>query len=254
MKKYTGRLVFAALFFLAIAGISIAVFIIIRDQVEYHAAQNEYKQLRDYSPVWDKMATPSPSPPPPPIPVDEVEEALPDEPEPEVDLLEINPDYIGWIKIAGTPIDYPIVQGRDNEKYIRHTFTGEYNRAGTIFMDWKSKGAFNAPLPLLYGHNLRDGGMFAHLHNYRFDSFLDEHPIINVITKDDEALTYRIFAVVLTTIYNDLFTLFDKSQDDVERYFAGQGAPEGSERFLALSTCVSRGDDDERLIVLAALE
>ena len=253
MKKRTGRLVFAALFFLAIAGISLAVFMLVREQVEYRAAQNEYKQLRDYSPIGDKLA-PVPLAPLPSIPDDEAIEELPDEPEPEVDLLEINPDYIGWIKIAGTPIDYPVVQGRDNEKYVRRTFTGEYNRAGTIFMDWKSKGAFKSPVPLLYGHNLRDGGMFAHLHNYRYKSFLDEHPVINIVTKDDEALTYRIFAVKLTTIFDDLFKLFDKSQDTIEQYFTGHGAPEGTERFLALSTCVGSGDDDERLLVLAALE
>ena len=251
MKKRTGRLVFAALFFLAIAGISLAIFILVREHVEYRAAQNEYKQLREYSPVWDKLATP---PPAPSLPDDEVEEDLPDEPVPLVNLLELNPDYIGWIRIEGTPIDYPVVQGRDNEKYVRRTFTGEYNRAGTIFMDWKSKGAFEAPLPLLYGHNLRDGGMFAHLHNYRYKSFLDEHPIINIVTKDDEALTYRIFAAKLTTIFDDIFTLFDKGQDNIELYFTGHGAPEGTERFLVLSTCVSRGDDDERLLLLAALE
>ena len=253
MKKRTGRLVFAALFTLAITGITISVFMLIREQVEYRAAQNEYKQLRDYSPIGDKLA-PVPLAPPPSLPVDEAIEDLPDEPEPVVNLLEINPDYIGWIKIEGTPIDYPVVQGRDNERYVRITFTGEYNRAGTIFMDWKSKGAFESSIPLLYGHNLRDGGMFAHLHNYRYKSFLDEHPIINVVTKDDEVLTYRIFAVVLTSVFDDLFTLFDKSQDDMARYFAGHGAPETTERFLALSTCVGRGDDDERLLVLAALE
>ena len=253
MKKRTGRLIFAALFSLAIVGISLSVFILIREQVEYRAAQNEYKQLRDYSPIGDKFAHPPPATTPL-LPDDEVEEVLPDEPEPVVDLLEINPDYIGWIKIEGTPIDYPVVQGRDNERYVRLTFTGEYNRAGTIFMDWKSKGAFESSIPLLYGHNLRDGGMFAHLHNYRYKSFLDEHPMINIVTKDDEALTYRIFAVVLTSVFDDLFTLFDKSQDNIERYFAGHGAPEATERFLALSTCVGRGDDDERLLVLAALE
>ena len=243
---------FAALFTLAIVGISMAVFMLIREQAEYRAAQNEYKQLRDYSPIGDKLA-PVPLAPPPSLPVDEAED-LPDEPEPVVNLLELNPDYIGWIKIEGTPIDYPVVQGRDNEKYVRRTFTGEYNKAGTIFMDWKSKGAFEAPLPLLYGHNLRDGGMFAHLHNYRYKSFLDEHPVISIVTKDDEALTYRIFAVVLTTIFDDLFKLFDKSQDNIEQYFAGHGAAEGTKRFLALSTCVGSGDDDERLLVLAALE
>jgi len=253
MKKRTGWLIFATLFTLAIAAISFAVFTLIREQGEYYAAQNEYKQLRDYSPIGDKVLTPTPAPTVS-LPDDEAPEVLPDEPEPEVNLLEINPDYIGWIKIEGTPIDYPVVQGRDNVKYVRHTFTGEYNRAGTIFMDWRSKGAFESPLPLLYGHNLRDGGMFAHLHNYRYDSFLDEHPIINVFTKDDESLTYRIFAVILTSIYDDLFTLIEKSQDDIEQYFAGNGAADDTERFLVLSTCVSRGDDDERLLVLAALE
>jgi len=51
--------------------------------------------------------------------------------------LEINPDYVGWLKIDGTNIDFPIVRGNDNEKYLTTTFKGEENILGAVFMDYR---------------------------------------------------------------------------------------------------------------------
>ena len=53
-------------------------------------------------------------------------------------LKSINPDIIGWIYSEGTVIDYPVVQGSDNDYYLRRLLDGSYNIAGTIFMDYKN--------------------------------------------------------------------------------------------------------------------
>ena len=56
-----------------------------------------------------------------------------------VSLQRYNPDIIAWIRIPGTNIDYPVVQGPDNNKYLRHTPDGEYNIAGSIFLEFSIK-------------------------------------------------------------------------------------------------------------------
>ena len=37
-------------------------------------------------------------------------------------ILEENQDTVGWIKIEGTKIDYPVVKYTDNEYYLKHDF------------------------------------------------------------------------------------------------------------------------------------
>ena len=79
------------------------------------------------------------------------------------ELSEINPDFIGWIYIEGTRIDYPVVQGVDNKKYMNTTFMGTRSRAGAIFMDVRNHFGWETPLVALYGHNSSSGAMFAGL-------------------------------------------------------------------------------------------
>lgn len=78
------------------------------------------------------------------------------------ELRKTNEDIIGWIKIEGTQINYPVALGSDNEYYLTHAYNGEYLRSGTIFADYKN----NVPLSenyntVLYGHNMANGAMFA---------------------------------------------------------------------------------------------
>ena len=262
IKKCTRRLIIAALIITTLAGAIIAALMLILAQREYRAAQDEYEELREYSPLVSESSTPptslSPSPPPSPSTAPDTDhdpvEALPETPEPVENLQNINPDYIGWIKIDGTVVDYPVVQGKDNWKYLNTTFMGEYNKAGTIFLDWRCSGAFDNHFALLYGHNRKDGSMFTALHDYADKTYLKEHPDVTIVSPEGEILTYSIFAARLTTVTDELYTLFGKSQNTVERYFARYNAPEGAERFLVMSTCTFGGSDDDRLLVFAAIK
>jgi sortase B len=249
----TRRLIFAALFVLfVVTGITAGANLII-GKIGYAAAQSEYDDLRQYAPVvlavdaaphsnTSDSTAPSATPEPPP------------------DLSAINPDYIGWIRIDGTDsgrlpdIDYPVVQGTDNKKYLDTTFADEKNAAGTIFMDAECADGFDSPLAILYGHNMKDGSMFAGLNRYLEDGYLADHPAITISTSEDEILIYRIFAVRVTDIWDEVFSLYHKSQTDIAEYLSKYDAPEDAVRFIMLSTCTTDGNDNERLLVFGALE
>ena len=171
--------------------------------------------------------------------------------EPDPALALINNHYAGWIRIEDTQIDYPMVQS-DNVKYLNTTFWGTHNRAGTIFLDERNPGQFNGTFVIAYGHNSRTGGMFGSLHSFTSANHMARHPDITIFTRDGEMLTYRIFAAFRTTIYDELFTLFDADEDTKVSYFTKHGAPASSTNFLALSTCVTSNSDDDRFLVLAA--
>jgi len=152
--------------------------------------------------------------------------------------------------MIGNFIDYPVVRGRDNTRYLDTTFSGQGNASGAIFMDCDNARGFDEPVAVLYGHNMRDGTMFAPLHKYRDRSFLTENPNIIVLTSKGELLLYRIFAARVMNVEDresDLGLSDGSTSSGVFR-----SAPAGSNRFLVLSTCTSV-DDDERLRIYAAL-
>jgi sortase B len=68
-------------------------------------------------------------------------------------LERINPDVVGWLAVEGTEIDYPVVQGKDNDFYLRHLFTGERNKLGSIFMNYRNHSNFSDKNTIIYGHH-----------------------------------------------------------------------------------------------------
>ncbi len=93
-----------------------------------------------------------------------------------------NPDAVAWIVVENTSISYPIVKGSDNEYYLNHTFDGQENYAGSIFMDYRQPSDFSAKNTFIYGHNVYHGTMFAELANYTKSAYFNEHPYIYLYT------------------------------------------------------------------------
>lgn len=92
-------------------------------------------------------------------------------------LLKENPDTVGWIQVKDTQIDYPIVQGKDNEKYLHETFLGKKNPSGAVFLDANAKNDFCSDNSIIYGHHMKNGSMFAELLKFRKQSFAETHKI-----------------------------------------------------------------------------
>ena len=75
-------------------------------------------------------------------------------------LAKVNPDVVGWLYYEGTVIDYPIVKGTDNDKYLYTSFDGSYGGCGTLFVDCVTEKPFEQFNTIVYGHHMKDGSMF----------------------------------------------------------------------------------------------
>ena len=112
-------------------------------------------------------------------------------------LLEKNEDFIGWIKIEGTRVDYPVVQKQDAENYyLRRGFDKKYSYYGTpyAFEDATFAEADNF---VIYGHHMDNGSMFSDLVQYTSKEFYEQHKQIQFDTMEGFG-TYEIIAVLKT--------------------------------------------------------
>jgi sortase B len=170
----------------------------------------------------------------------------------DTEMREINPDYMCWIKIEDTIIDYPVVRGDDNERYLNTSFYNEKNELGALFMDYRCAGE-STPHIIIYGHNARSGDLFGSLRRFLDESYLADHPKIS-LKINDSIVEYEIFSARKTDVadiaYNNLnFGEYTAFCDFAEKC----GAPSGAEQILTLSTCVSAGNNNERVIVQGVL-
>lgn len=110
------------------------------------------------------------------------------------ELININSDFVGWIKIEDTNINYPIVQGTNNTYYLKHSFYKEYSNAGSIYMDATANSNFESKNTFIYGHYTSDGSMFGQLGKYMKQDFYNNHKEIYIYTTNQN-YKLEIFSV-----------------------------------------------------------
>ncbi len=138
------------------------------------------------------------------------------------DLLAINIDVVGWIRINGTTVDYPVVQGYDNAYYIEHNIYGNETLSASIFMDYRNNIVNMNKNTIIYGHNMGNGYMFSNLDQYvgysSRDDFSKEN---NIITFNSlyEDMEFEIFAAYIEEVdgFQYLQTTF-KNDDEFMDY------------------------------------
>lgn len=225
----------------------------------YHSGEKEYEDLRQY--VLEE-----------PISPDEIPEitsndgdaqegeegseeaAVPLVPMTRIDLAalrEMNSDAVGWIEIPGTVLSYPIVHTSDNSFYLTHTFRKETNKSGSIFIETSNKADLGDLHTIIYGHNMKDGSMFAILKNYQKQSYQEAHPYI-YIDLEDGAHCYEIFscheAAVTDITYTIGYGSDDKYASFLEQLKASSLYDTGvsvsiTDPVITLSTCTNSGSD-----------
>lgn len=185
------------------------------------------------------------------------------------ELAERNPDMIGWLAIPGMKIDYPVVQGPDDEYYLSHNFDGEKDKYGCLFIKSSADPEAGNTNVTVYGHNMKDGSMFGDLDKYRSETFMREHSIIKFDTLYEKR-TYQIVSVFLSRIYRknqEVFKYYQFSQAENEEEFrefyenikklslydTGVSA-DYKDSFLTLSTCTYHVDYGRLVVVAKRIE
>lgn len=90
-------------------------------------------------------------------------------------LKKNGPNIIRWITLPDSAINYTMTQTDSNDYYLRHLYGGTYNKAGCLFADYENKADFSDRDTIIYGHNMRDGSMFATLNQYDEQPYFEIH-------------------------------------------------------------------------------
>ena len=137
------------------------------------------------------------------------------------ELATVNPDFVGWIKINNTNIDYPVMHTPSNEEYYLHRgFGKEYSSSGTPFLSADNTLEANNEHIVMYGHNMRNGTMFSDLLLYKKQAFWEENPYIYFDTLSGEN-SYEIFAVfeMDVEVGNGHFPFYEHTSFETEEKF-----------------------------------
>ena len=176
-------------------------------------------------------------------------------------LLDENPDFVGWISIPGTNIDYPVVQTPDDEQfYLRKDFYKDSSRAGTIFCSADSDLKTPSMNIIIYGHHMKAGTMFAKLDGYREEDFYKEHKYIIFNTLYQYG-TYEVVAAFETDLHSDTYPYYkfiNGTEEEYEEFIANIKAEtpyetcetQYGDQFITLSTC-SYHTSNARYVVVA---
>jgi len=171
-----------------------------------------------------------------------------------------NDDVVGWIYLPDSPINYPVLQGEDNNQYLRRLLDGKYNNDGSIFVDYRNAELKQDMNYIIYGHNMKSGSMFSYLEKYNSQDFYDANPVIYYLTPECKYVI-KLYAGFVTSTDSESFLINSEEELFIEymktakekstfnsnvEYTPGQSV-------VTLSTCYSK-NDRYRYIVLGLLE
>ena len=172
------------------------------------------------------------------------------------DLRKDYPSVVGWIRVGGTEIDYPIVKGSDNDYYLNHNYKDEYNVFGAIFMDYRNDENFSDHNTIVYGHNNARAGNFKDLHKYEEEGFFAEDRFIEIYSLNGYK-KYKAFAVYNASPYDKFRSpaYSEEEAEDLLSYIKEKNTfngdlPSKLEDILTLQTC---SPGDTRLVVQGVL-
>ena len=181
-------------------------------------------------------------------------------------LQEINTDIVGWIQIEGTNINYPVLQGEDNEYYLNHNYKKQKTEKGSIFLDKSYNWDIESNNLIIYGHNLVNGQMFKDLLKYSKEEFFEQHKTIRFTTAEADK-EYEIISVFKSKVYNktekNVFRYYDfinsKSEKEYNNFvkqakeaslYDTKNTAEYGDNLITLITCAYHIDDG-RFVVIA---
>lgn len=182
------------------------------------------------------------------------------------ELEKQNKDIYAWIIVPNTKIDYPILQSytEDDLFYVDHNVNKKKSAAGAIFTQKLNQKDFSDPNTVIYGHNMKNGSMFRHLHKFKKEDFFNENEYFYIYTRG-HILTYRIFAAYEYDARHILnsFNFFDK--EVYASYLEYIQNPNSiykntrevnlttDDKIVTLSTCLANNKPNNRYLVQGVL-
>lgn len=180
-------------------------------------------------------------------------------------LFNQNKKLIGWVKIADTNIDYPVMQTVDNEYYLNHDFEQHSDKNGCIFMDKDCDVIERSTNLIIYGHHMKSGAMFGQLDKYTDESFYQEHQTFQFDTIYEKG-TYQVVYVFQAQVLAEDEIAFKYYQfidaNSEEEFYSNMAAmadmamydtgivPVYGDELVTLSTCDRSQGAEGRLVVV----
>ena len=158
-------------------------------------------------------------------------------------LRKINPDIVGWLYYESTNINYPIVQGKDNDYYLHISFDGTWTLGGTLFADAITEEPFNQFNTIVYGHHMQDHTMFGDIKELKDPEYCKEHPQFELITPEGK--------------YHLKICAFVHQPSDSAIYTTNFHDEEGKQEYInlikSLATYITTEEmtDEDRLVILS---
>lgn len=159
------------------------------------------------------------------------------------ELINLNPDVIGWITIDDTNIDQPVTQGKDDMEYVNKDALGDFALSGSIFLSCLNERDFSDPYNLTYGHHMDNGGMYGDVTKFLEQEFFDSHQT-GTLMAVDRTWDIELFSVVKT----------DASADQVYNVSQWKESNEGLKQWLKENAVHSRDvefNEGESIIALS---
>lgn len=275
-KKPNVRNIIAYILF-AVAGVC-AIFLIV-NAIKNRNAQKEMDEMKDSFVVEltaePIVATPEPTPTPePPATPEPTSTPFPgldgiEIPARTIDfegLMETAPHAYAWLYIPGTDIDYPIIQHPEEpDYYLRRTPEGKDATAGSIFTQLYNSTDWTDNNTVIYGHNMRNGSMFATLHNFEEKEFFDENENVYIYSPDGTIRVYQVFGAFEFGDLHLMLSYAMNTESGYKDFLSGlseltnpdnlfrEGVEVTTEdKIITLSTCI-RGKENNRFLVTAKL-
>lgn len=172
-------------------------------------------------------------------------------------LKQENEDIVGWLYLEDSPINYPVVQSNDNDYYLRRLVNGEYNIAGSLFMDYRNDSNLEDNNTIIYGHNMKNNTMFGSLQEYKSQDYYDNHKVMYYFTPEKNYII-ELFTGYTISVESDIYDLSVIDSSKLEELisksdFESNDKVTEEDKIITLSTCAYEYDG-ARYIIMGVLK
>lgn len=179
-------------------------------------------------------------------------------------LKKVNPDVQGWLYQKDTVINYPVVQGTDNDTYLHTRFDKQWSGGGTLFVDYRMEKDFRGFNSIIYGHHMKDGSMFRSIRGYtKEEGYYDKHKTLELATPHGNYHLVVFSAFITKATDEDTYKMtYDEAEKQayIDRAWERSELPitrdsvdvTKNDRLVTLSTC-AYDYEEARYIVMCKM-